>query len=245
MSKFAVQLWSMRDIAEKDLLRAIDVAGEMGWDGVEFAGFFDIPAQKVKEHLQKWNLTPISSHVKFPLLWEHLDEVLAYHKELGVQYIICPNAADWSAMQKTVEMLDEIRKKVEDAGFAFLYHNHNHEFVPVEGVRPVDLIAEKGLLMELDVFWAWVAGTDVVKYICDRGETIRFLHVKDGNLKKDTPRGGKACALGRGLVPLEKILQAARRIGIDDWFIYENDDSENSAEQARASLELLHSLDIR
>ena len=58
MSKFAVQLWSMRDIAEKDLLRAIDVAGEMGWDGVEFAGFFDIPAQKVKEHLQKWNLTP-------------------------------------------------------------------------------------------------------------------------------------------------------------------------------------------
>lgn len=70
MSKYAIQLYSMRDIASQDLLAAIDAAGEMGWDGVEFAGFFGQPPEAVKERLARWNLTPVSSHVKFPLLWE-------------------------------------------------------------------------------------------------------------------------------------------------------------------------------
>lgn len=53
MSKYAIQLYSMRDIASQDLLAAIDAAGEMGWDGVEFAGFFGQPPEAVKERLAR------------------------------------------------------------------------------------------------------------------------------------------------------------------------------------------------
>ena len=56
MSKYAIQLYSMRDIASQDLLAAIDAAGEMGWDGVEFAGFFGQPPEAVKERLARWTL---------------------------------------------------------------------------------------------------------------------------------------------------------------------------------------------
>ncbi len=177
--------------------------------------------------------------MKFPLLWEDLDQVLEYHKALGVPYLICPNAGDWTDPPRTVEKLVRIKKKVEAAGLSFLYHNHNHEFLPVNGQRPVDLVVRE-MQMELDIFWAWVAGEDVAAYLTARADTVRFLHVKDGNRNPDTVRGGLSCALGEGSLPLADILRTARRLGKDDWFIYENDVSENSVAQAKTSLAALH-----
>ena len=42
--EYGIQMFSVRDIAEKDLHAALRKVAELGYRYVEFAGFFDHPA---------------------------------------------------------------------------------------------------------------------------------------------------------------------------------------------------------
>jgi sugar phosphate isomerase/epimerase len=241
MAKYAIQLYSLREIASKDFGAAIDVVGKMGWQGVEFAGFFDTPAKEVRERLDKWGLTALSSNMRLPLLTEQLDEILAFHKELGVRNIICSIAPDWSDVEKTLQELRDVRDRIEAAGFTLLYHNHNHEFVPTGDVLPIDAL-KREFFLELDTFWAWAAHRKMPDYIEENKDRVKLLHIKDGDFREGTPRGAMSGTLGEGVLPLKEILSTAARLGLDEWLVYESDTAENSVEQAEKSLAKLREI---
>ena len=66
----ALQVYSVRDFAEKDLKGTLEKIKEMGYDGVEFAGLYGNQAGQVKKMVQETGLIPISAHVP-------LDEMLS------------------------------------------------------------------------------------------------------------------------------------------------------------------------
>ena len=55
--KYGLQLFSVRDVTEKDLEGALKAVAEMGYSFVEFAGFFGHSAEEVKGWLDKYGLT--------------------------------------------------------------------------------------------------------------------------------------------------------------------------------------------
>ena len=79
----ALQLYSLRDMAAKDFVGALELTAELGYEGVEFAGYGGLSSAEMRDHLQRLNLKPVSSHVAFERLRDHLDEEIAYHRELG------------------------------------------------------------------------------------------------------------------------------------------------------------------
>ena len=86
--RVGIQLYSLREAMAQDMDATLRAVAEMGYDCVEFAGFFDKPASEVKALCDKYHLTPISVHQGLaPYLQEDsAKEMVAYLKELGVKY---------------------------------------------------------------------------------------------------------------------------------------------------------------
>ena len=59
----AYQLYSAREDASNDLEGVLDQLSRMGYEGVEFAGFFEKTAKEVRKLLKHTGLKAVSSHV--------------------------------------------------------------------------------------------------------------------------------------------------------------------------------------
>lgn len=83
MSKLAVQLYTVREEASRNFIGTLEKVAQLGYEGVEFAGFFDTPAEVLKGHLERLGLTAVGSHTSLEDLTERLEAIVAYNKIIG------------------------------------------------------------------------------------------------------------------------------------------------------------------
>ena len=228
MENLALQLYSVKDAAEKDLLGVLEQVAEMGYKGVEFAGFFSHSAKEVKQKMDEVGLKAAGAHVQIDDLKNDFDAVIAYHKEIGNNLLICPSlpenmrttAEDY---KETAELFNQIGKKVADAGLAFGYHNHAFEFDLFDGGTGFDLLYENTdptlVKMELDCFWVIHAGHTPEKIMEKYADRLVSLHLKDLIIEE-----GEAISteLGHGILNAEDLIHEGRKFGAK-WFIVEQE----------------------
>ena len=124
MTKAALQLYSIKDLMQKDVYEALEHTSVAGYDGVEFAGFFDQPAIKIKSKMDELNLMTCGSHTSWDLLNENIDEVFEYNKVLDNKNIVLPfidekfrqSAKDWEEMDLDLEKILGLDKPQTGAG---------------------------------------------------------------------------------------------------------------------------------
>lgn len=185
--KLGLQLYSVRDEMEKDMEATLKAVAEMGYECVEFAGYFGKSAEEVKTLCDKYNLTPISVHQTHPVFLEDAETNIAYLKTLGVKYSAIPwvSPDDWeNNYDKLIGEIKQVGKILKDNGIQLLYHNHDFEFHVKHGNDCVlnalykDVPSEL-LAPELDMCWVHYAGNDPVEYVKKYGDIEEVLHVKD------------------------------------------------------------------
>lgn len=87
----AVQLYSVRDDAKNDLAGVLKAIAKMGYDGVEFAGFYGHDAKSVKAMLDEYGLKAAGAHVGLnTLLGDELQRSIEYHATIGNAFLIVP-----------------------------------------------------------------------------------------------------------------------------------------------------------
>ena len=86
----AVQVYSVRDDAERDFKGTMQKIKDMGYDGVELAGLYGMKPAEVKAILEEVGLVPLSAHVPFQELEADIEGTVAQYKEIGMQYIAIP-----------------------------------------------------------------------------------------------------------------------------------------------------------
>lgn len=220
--KFAVQLYSVRDhINEgKDMLDILGKVKEIGFDGVEFAGYFGLSAKELKERCDELGLTVVGSHLGLDdFRPEKLDETLAYSKELGAKYIGVGGAphGTYEEADETGSVLSAAGVKARELGMDTYYHNHTEEFSDLrDGKNAMDIISRDGCKLEVDTYWSFCAGIDNVEYLKENKDKIVLVHIKDGVDRKPT-------ALGEGENDLAKVVEGVNAIGLE-WVVLENDD---------------------
>ena len=134
MREYGIQMYSVRDITEKDMPGALRALAEMGYKNVEFAGFFGIPAEEIKKLLDDNGLKVSGTHTGWNEIAEHFEETVAYHKAIGNTRIIIPGAdlTTKAKLDAFIDMLNEFQPKLAAEGITLGYHNHDHEFKPNE-----------------------------------------------------------------------------------------------------------------
>ena len=216
MKKYGVQMFGMRDIADKDMKLALKTAAEIGYKQIEFAGFYKNEPEKVRECLDELGLEAVSTHTGIDaIVPERIEQTIAAHKAIGCKYVTLPGI--WmntrEELDKTINLLNYAQPILEKEGLTLCVHNHWREFKPTDygAISHEELEAKTNVKFQLDTFWAFFAGKDpiaLMEYYYSLGR-LTMIHLKDGVLDNS-----KKAALGEGEAPVEAILTKALELNI-------------------------------
>jgi sugar phosphate isomerase/epimerase len=226
-----VQVYTVRSLMPTKGEAALRAIAAIGYKEVEI-NFDD--AKKYAAVLKETGLRATGSHIQADPSHrpQKFDEFVAEAKELGipaigVPYVAVPQDADlpdfWG------RFIDGLNRNGEDcrkAGLTFYYHHHNFEFDP--RFRAIDLMHEKltkDVKLEIDCFWASVAGTDPASLIEKWSGRLFALHLKDK--AKGTPisyqtnkvKHEEFLEVGAGSIDWSKVLKAAVRAGVLHYYV--------------------------
>lgn len=216
-TEYGIQMCSIRDVSERSLRDALQTVAEMGFRYIEFAGFYDHPAKEVRKWLDEFHLLCSGTHTFLPALSaDTIAETIAYHQEIGCNNIIVPGCDDSDRKQTedTIRALREAKQVLSENGIRLGYHNHSWEFFPNRDsvVFENEIIEKTDLDLQIDTFWLFNAGIDVIPYLEAHKDRIRIIHLKDGIPSAQEHRsfdnvqiGVTGCSLGEGKAPIAQI----------------------------------------
>ncbi|OCA88060.1 xylose isomerase [Bacillus sp. FJAT-27225] len=223
----AVQMYTLREEAEKDFAGTLRKVAELGYDGVEFAGFGGLSAQEVKGLIEELGLQAVSAHIPLPELEGNLEKVINDLKTVGIQYAVCPylplelrNEEFYLSM---IPSLNKIGETLKAEGITLCYHNHDFELQPLsDGRTALETIFEdtdsNALNTELDVYWLSKAGENPVRWLNRYAGRSPLVHLKDMTADEEQ----FFAELGTGSIDLNAILDAGQEAGVQ-WWIVEQD----------------------
>lgn len=211
--EYGLQMFSVRDITDKDLEGAIKAVAALGYRSVEYAGFFGHSAEQVAEWQDQAGIYCSGTHSGWvELLPENIEATIRYHKTIGNPNYIIPGA-DLGTLDKIKDfcaVMNYARPILAKEGINLGYHNHSHEFVVMPWGSTIHSELEKRgeFDFEIDTFWAFNAGLDPLQVLDRLADRIHVIHLKDGL------KGGAGRALGEGEAPVLAVRQKALDMGL-------------------------------
>lgn len=224
-----LELYSVRDELKQDLMGTVRKVAKMGYEGVEFFSpyFSWTPeyAKEVRKLLDDLNIRCFSTHnSSTSFAPENLSKAVDLNQILGSKYIVMASAGkvngidDW---KRIADLLNTGAARFKTAGMRAGYHNHQTEFKPIDGKRPIEVIASntsKDIMLQLDVGTCLEAGSDPVAWINSNKGRINSLHCKDWS-----PEKGYRVLFGEGAVPWKKLMDAAEKSGGVEYYLIEQE----------------------
>ncbi|MBM7703553.1 sugar phosphate isomerase/epimerase family protein [Metabacillus iocasae] len=219
MSLLSIQLYSVKEAANKDFLGTVQRVGEMGYDAVQFAGFFNTNSNDLRRVLDNQNLKCGGSHVLFDTIEssELLKKEIEYNQVIGNNLIICAALPaqmrdSEEGYKRAAEQLNKAGELCKEQGLQLGYHNHSFEFVKIKDTTGFELLynetSSELLKMELDCYWVKNAGYDPIDFINRYTDRCISLHIKDIKKLNDQHI---SVEIGEGELNLSSILLSASK----------------------------------
>jgi len=153
-------------------------------------------------------------------LKENMQQLVDEAAAGGIGYLVCANSptATLEETKSTIEVLNKTGEAAKKAGMQFCYHNHDMEFVAVDGKAPYDLLLSEtdpnSVKMELDLCWVTKAGKDPVELFKANPGRFPLWHVKDLDAAKTGP-----VPVGSGIVDFKRIFENQQIAGMKHFFV--------------------------
>jgi sugar phosphate isomerase/epimerase len=223
--KTGLALYTIRDAMDKDPAASLGEAASAGYNWVEAAAhsegkFYRMAPREFGKLVKRSGLEPLSSHSGLnPGNYEKLIDEAA---EAGMKYIILPSLpGEWNGtidgFQRAADFFNKAGERCRKAGLTFGFHNHQVEFMEINGRVPYDILLERSdprlVIFELDLAWITAAGKDPVAYFRKYPGRFEVWHLKDLTPEKQD------ATLGEGIIDFKPILAEAGTAGMKYWFI--------------------------
>jgi sugar phosphate isomerase/epimerase len=229
-----LELFSVRKSLQEDLMGTVRKVAALGYEDVEFFSPYynwtPEQAKDVRKLMDDAGIKCLSTHNAFANYKpENIQKAIDYNKILGSGILVIASTGRASTLddwKKITDTLAEGHSRLRDAGLRGGYHNHQAEFTPVEGKRPIEVIAAgtpRDFVLQFDVGTCVEMGSDPVAWINQNPGRIRSLHLKDWSKEK-----GYRVLYGEGSVPWKPVLAAAEKTGGVEFMLIEQEGSEFS-----------------
>jgi sugar phosphate isomerase/epimerase len=244
-----LELYSVREELQKDLMGTVRGVAKMGYQCVEFyAPYYswtDDYAKQVRALLDELGIKCYSTHNGLDSFQpEGVQKAIELNKTLGTHYIVLAHPGDVKTLddwKRVVETLNKANETMSAEGLHAGYHNHDLEWKPLAGQKPIELLRDtldKSIMLQLDVGTCVATGNDPVAWIKHNPGRIRSIHVKDWS-----PTQGYSVLTGEGVAPWKKIFAAAEKVGGVEYYLIEQEGSRYpEMETAERCLALFHKL---
>ncbi|MBS1682814.1 MAG: sugar phosphate isomerase/epimerase [Bacteroidetes bacterium] len=240
--KIGLQLYTLRDVINKDVLGTLQQIASFGYQELESYGYtdgklFGLPIKEVATMTSDLGMKITSGHYGIDLFtdWERAANDA---KEIGCSNMVVPslpqaNRQNLDSIKKTCEQMNrqaEVCKKYE---IQFGYHNHADEFAVIEGKTVYEwmlsLLDPKLVSMEMDIYWVTYAGQNPLKWFENYSGRFQQWHVKDMS-KTDRKRNAD---LGTGTIDFKAIFAKANLAGLKHFYIEQETYPSSSMESAK------------
>jgi sugar phosphate isomerase/epimerase len=260
IDRVGLQLYTVRNLMKQDFEGTIAGVAKIGYQEVEFAGYFGKTPQEARAIIDKNGLTSPSAHHPIDALEKNLSEILDGAHSMGQKFIVCPyldaKSRTPDGYKHLVESCNKIGEATRKAGIQFAYHNHSFEFENVDGIdgKPFDYILAqtdpKLVKIEMDLCWITVAEQDPIAYFSKFPGRFPLVHVKDWSKEGSDPSGnvgavghavtGHIANVGSGSIDWKNLFARSGKAGIQHYFV-ENDEAK-SLDDPKASYDYLSKL---
>ena len=228
-----LELYSVRNALKDDLTGTVRTVAQMGYQCVEFyAPYFDwteAQTKDMKKLLDDLRVRCFSTHNSSSYFSsENLKRARDMNLALGSKYVVMSSSQPKPGLDGWKEVADTLNSaadQLETAGLKTGYHNHQLEFTPVEGKRPMEVLAKNtkpSVMLQLDVGTCLEAGSDPVAWIRANPGRIKSIHCKDWS-----PDAGKGYTVlfGEGAADWKNIFAAAESVGGVEYYLVEQEGS--------------------
>ncbi len=212
-SPIGLQLYTLREDLEDNVIRTIEKVSKIGYGHVETAfnyepgkqpNFWGMKVQDFKSILERNNLKTFSGHYllnDFLTLGKGNDDALKAQAdiaaEMGQKYLVIPvppfQLIDQLSLEDFKFIADQLNKGGEYCkknGLKIAYHNHFWEFRKSgsDSASGYELMLDgtdpELVAFELDIFWAIKSGMDPVNLFEKYPKRFELWHVKDIDKEK-------------------------------------------------------------
>jgi len=236
IDQFGIQLWTLRDVMPKDPKGVLKRVASYGFHQIEsYEGdqgiFWGMTPKDFKLYMDDLGLNVVASHCN---IFKDFELKASQAASVGIKYLVFPwietpkSMDEWKSLVDQFNICGGICKK---NGIRFGYHNHDFEFMAIDGTLPMDYLlanTDPDLVdFEMDIYWAVTAQVDPVAYFKKHSGRFRLCHIKDrmkGVAKEET---NASCDLGTGVIDFPQVLTQAKKHGME-YFLLEQERYDNS-----------------
>jgi sugar phosphate isomerase/epimerase len=225
----AVQLYSVRRECLQNFDAAIEQVAAMGFEGVEFAGYYTYAgkASELGSRLRALNLKAAGTHIGLETLQgDALKRTIDFHQTIGCRFLIVPGHAAFTDPEKSKALADtfnQLSETLKPLGMACGYHNHMGEFKKDGDKTYWDLFAErtgKDVILQQDCGWTFAAGLDPAAYIRKYPGRTKTVHFKPTVRQGET---GKRAVIGQDSVDWRAVYAACASVGGTEWIVVDQE----------------------
>lgn len=251
-SEIGLQLYTVRDLLEKDFEGTLERVAQIGYTNVEFAGYYNRTPDQVRALLDRLHIVSTSAHIGTPLMRQDAAAQIRSAQLIGQQYVTIPSypfakEGGVEAWKQGAMEFNRWGALCRDAGLRLAYHNHAGEFAKLNGeTSGYDVLmreTDRALVdFELDLYWAAYADQNPIALFEKYPGRFAMWHVKDLALSQGT----KVMApVGGGSLDFKAIFARAQESGMRHFFV-EHDTAATmpggSLASIQASYSYLHQL---
>jgi sugar phosphate isomerase/epimerase len=244
LDRTGVALYTVRDLM-KDPGTTLKAIADLGYKYVEgsllpslapaikAAGLKEAsayaPTYLVTGNRQAW--TGMGEMVPESYTW---DNAIADAKARNLEYLVVvyltkAERGGLDVYKGLAAKLNKAGEACHKAGLTLAYHAHAFEYEAIGGVRPIDLMFKETdpryLTLELDTFWASIAGQDPTKMLEAHKGRVPLVHLKDKAkgtpVQYDEAKAPKEAfkEIGAGEIDYPAFFKAAARAGVKYFYV--------------------------
>lgn len=255
-----IQVYTLRDLMAKDLVGTLKKVAEIGYKNIELFGYgegkyFGKSIAEMRKITDDLGLKVVSAHYLTgqgsnawgtPVnQWEKAveDAVKMGQKYMTVAFLLPDERKSLNDYNKVADILNKAGEITSKYGITMAYHNHDFEFIPVEGKVPMDVLLKNTqadlVKFELDIYWIKKAGLDPIQFFKQNKGRVPLWHVKD--MEKDS---GDFAPVGDGVIDWMAIFKEEKTAGLTHFFVEQDNHKYGTPlENIEKSLKWLRSFD--
>lgn len=217
----AVQLYSVREASRKDLPGTLKAIAKMGYEGVEFAGYYGNDPKEIRKMLDDCGLRCSGTHTPIGAFrGDQFEKTVEIHKTLGTRFMIVPGGIDKElhtvdGNKAMAEEFNRLSEKASAVDMVIGYHAHGGDAKLVEGIPAWERLFDatvSDVLMQMDIGNYQAGGGDPYRMIEKFPGRSKSVHVKDSDGK----------IIGTGNIDWPRFFQLCETIGGTDWYVVED-----------------------
>ncbi|HEX9108225.1 MAG TPA: sugar phosphate isomerase/epimerase [Longimicrobiales bacterium] len=251
LGPLGIQLYTLRELAARDLDAALRAIAAAGYQEVELLGFtrnYGHSPAEVRAMLDAHGLKAPSTHVDAGYISADLERHIESAKTMGHQYLVVASFApdehetldDYKAW---ADVFNRVGDTLRKHGMWLSFHNHADDFKVLDGQVPYDVFMQRTdpalVRHEFDIGNLVEAGRDPMDYLRRFGSRYWLFHVKD------PVKAGAAgdTVVGHGIMDWKQFFAAVERPQEKHFFVEQEQLGPDAQADIRGSREYLQNLE--